>query len=96
MRRFNCFNLLFFSLNGDGIKATNRKFNTTLQPIPTLFLEFQSNELATNLRNAETAAAIAQKNGCLLWQVAEDSALDALWEARRYISSSINTVFCNN
>lgn len=58
-------------LNGDGIKATNLKFNTTLQEVPTLFLEFQSNEIELNMRNAQSAAGIAGKNGCLKWQVAE-------------------------
>ena len=71
-------------LNADGVAATNKKFGTALDAVPTLFLEFQSNERASGLRDAGVAEAVARKCGCTAWSMAEDgAALDTLWAARR-------------
>lgn len=71
-------------LNADAVLATNKKFETTLDSVPTLFLEFQCNELAQGLHDAETAEHVANQSGCTRWCLAKDgSELDRLWEARR-------------
>jgi FAD/FMN-containing dehydrogenase len=77
-------------LNGEAMRATNKKFGTTLQEKPTLFLEFQANEIEAALANAHEAQRVCEGLGCTQFSVAEDgTALDELWEARRgcYLAS---------
>jgi D-lactate dehydrogenase (cytochrome) len=83
-------------LNADGVAATNKKFGTALDAVPTLFLEFQSNERASGLRDAGVAEAVARKCGCTAWSLAEDgAALETLWAARRgcYLVSCPTSTF---
>ena len=68
-------------LNADAIRATNKKFGTTLQDVPTLFLEFQASSAQQAMGDAAAAGAVAKEVGCTAWSVASDGAsLDQLWE----------------
>mmetsp|Transcript_38500 Transcript_38500/g.94373 ORF Transcript_38500/g.94373 Transcript_38500/m.94373 type:complete len:494 (+) Transcript_38500:67-1548(+) len=71
-------------LNGPGMQATNKKFKMQLEEVPTLFLEFQGDNIDQLMEDARNTEQMAKKHGCTGYVLAEEgSKIDDLWEARR-------------
>lgn len=73
-------------LNADGVRCTNAIYNTSLDVLPTLFLEFRGSDVTALKKDFETVFALARDHGCAAEKVrfAENGEdLDTLWEARR-------------
>jgi D-lactate dehydrogenase (cytochrome) len=71
-------------LNTDGVRATNKRFNQKLQPIPTIFLEFRAQSTGPCEGDAQRAEVLAKENHCVEFKFTTNaSELDGLWEARR-------------
>mmetsp|Transcript_19392 Transcript_19392/g.42938 ORF Transcript_19392/g.42938 Transcript_19392/m.42938 type:complete len:125 (+) Transcript_19392:525-899(+) len=71
-------------LNGPGMQATNKKFKMQLEEVPTLFLEFQGDNVDQLMEDARNTEQMAKKHGCTGYTLAEEgSKIDDLWEARR-------------
>jgi len=60
-------------LNADGIRATNKKFDTALQEMPTVFLEFRAEQVAPCRQDADTVKAIAEEQGALGFTFTQDA-----------------------
>jgi len=77
-------------LNAEGVLATNKLYQTQLEAVPTLFLEFTDDDKQAAINDSRVAESICAKHGSTVYMFAEDGAdLDKMWEARRgcYIAS---------
>lgn len=92
-------------VNGEMIKATNIVYRTTLDTVPTLFLEFRSDVNDSILNDAKDFEALASSNHGFNWTITQDSQrFDEIWTARRgcylasmkYRSSSPDLVFISD
>ena len=73
-------------LNTEGVLATNKKYNTTLKPRPTLFLEYRSthSSIEACLVDARDAESRMKEFSARDYTFADNGdVLDELWEARR-------------
>eukprot|EP00164_Ancoracysta_twista_P003151 GFYU01004202.1.p1 GENE.GFYU01004202.1~~GFYU01004202.1.p1 ORF type:complete len:504 (-),score=122.31 GFYU01004202.1:1655-3136(-) len=71
-------------LNASMVHATNKMYKTDLDPLPTLFLEFQSDDKTQAEADARRAQEIAGRFNCVKRIYADEGAeLDELWSARR-------------
>jgi D-lactate dehydrogenase (cytochrome) len=73
-------------LNADGVRATNKKYGTTLDVRPTIFLEYRSTKTSLEgcLADAAIGEEVMKKHGAKQYKFADKGEdLDRLWEARR-------------
>jgi len=71
-------------LNAHGVQATNRKFETDLAVLPTVFLELQGNRVETLLEQMAVLERLARVHKVRsVLQADHGEELDRLWEARR-------------
>ena len=77
-------------LNADGIRATNKKYETNLQAVPTVFLEFRAESVAACERDSQRVQDMAEGEGAISYEfTADGKEMDRLWAARRgcYLAS---------
>lgn len=71
-------------VNGDMIKATNIVYKTSLDTVPTLFLEFRAESEEVLLKDAHAFKDLCFANHGANWDFTQDATkFDELWNARR-------------